>query len=224
MTYPSAKLLGKPLRGHRFLLASLLSLLAVYPLVTDLILLRPLLDLLLVFTLWGCIRVSSANRALRLSLIALAIAVVASGLLVDWHEHPSIFLVSAAGGFVFFATVTTILIRDVLTRMTNVDAETLFAAISAYVLIGLTFAFGYMLIDLLLPGSFDHDQILMGDANEAFESFVYFSFVTLTTLGFGDITPKTLEAGAFVYTQAMIGQLYLAVLVARLVGMYRHED
>ncbi len=209
--------------GHRFLLCALVSLLAIYPLLTDLILLRPVLDLLLVATLWGCIRISSANRAIRACLVFLAFAVVASGLLVDWHDHPGVFLVSAAGGFIFFATITIILIRDVLTRMRDVNAETLFASISAYVLIGLTFAFGYMLIDALVPGSFDHGQILMGDANEAFESFVYFSFVTLTTLGFGDIAPQTLEAGAFVYTEAMIGQLYLAVLVARLVGMYRHE-
>ena len=51
-------------------------------------------------------------------------------------------------------------------------------------------------------------------------SFVYYSFVTLTTLGYGDITPLTREAGMFAYTEAMIGQLYLAILVARLIGMY----
>ena len=182
-----------------------------------------MLDLLLLATLWGCIRASSAARPLRLILIGIAVAVVASALLVDWHDHPAIYLTSAVAGCVFFTAVATILIRDVLTRMADVDANTLFAAINAYLLIGLAFAFGYMVIDALVPGSFDHNQILIGDANEAFESFIYFSYVTLTTLGFGDITPQSLEAGALVYTEAMIGQLYLAVLVARLVGMYRHD-
>ena len=124
----------------------------------------------------------------------------------------------------FFAAVTTIVIREVFLKMERVNAEAICAAINAYLLIGLTFAFAYMVIDVLVPGSFDHEQILMGDANESFESFVYFSYVTLTTLGFGDITPRSLEAGAFVYTEAMLGQLYLAVLVARLVGMYRADE
>ncbi len=210
--------------GYRFLLGALLSLLALYPLIADVVVLQPVLDALLLVTLWGCIRASSATKPLRLTLIAIAFAVVVSAVLVDWHDHPGVYLTSAIAGFVFFATVTTILIRDVLTRMADVDANTLFAAINAYLLIGLTFAFGYMVVDALVPGSFDHDQILMGDANEAFESFLYFSYVTLTTLGFGDITPQSLEAGAFVYTEAIIGQLYLAVLVARLVGMYKSED
>ena len=210
--------------GYRFLLGALLSLLALYPLVADIIVLRPVLDVLLLVTLWGCIRASSAAKPLRLTLIGVAVAVVVSAVLVDWHDHPGVYATSAIAGFVFFAAVTTILIRDVLTRMANVDANTLFAAINAYLLIGLTFAFGYMAVDALVPGSFDHSQILMGDANEAFESFLYFSYVTLTTLGFGDITPQSLEAGAFVYTEAMIGQLYLAVLVARLVGLYRSGD
>lgn len=107
--------------------------------------------------------------------------------------------------------------------MDDVGADTICAAINAYILIGLTFSFAYMIIDFTIPNSFNHDQILMGDANEAFESFVYFSYVTLTTLGFGDITPQSLEAGAFVYTEAMIGQLYLAVLVARLIGLYSED-
>ncbi len=210
--------------GYRFLLGALLSLLALYPLIADVIVLQPVLDVLLLVTLWGCIRASSATKPLRLTLIGIAVAVVVSAVLVDWHDHPGVYLTSAIAGFVFFAAVTTILVRDVLTRMADVDANTLFAAINAYLLIGLTFAFGYMVVDALVPGSFDHNQILMGDANEAFESFLYFSYVTLTTLGFGDITPQSLEAGAFVYTEAMIGQLYLAVLVARLVGLYKSGD
>ncbi len=214
---------GRAMHGYRFLLFALIALLALYPLLGNLFVLQPLLDAMLVIVLWGCIRASSASRPVRYGLILIAIAVVASGLLVDWNEHPLVYLISAAGGFLFFSTVTCILLRDVLLRMTRVDQETLFAAISAYVLIGLSFAFGYMLIDLLVPDSFDHGQVLMRDANETFIALVYFSFVTLSTLGFGDITPRSLEAGAIVYTEAMLGQLYLAVLVARLVGLYRHD-
>lgn len=209
--------------GYRFLLIALVCLLAVYPLVSDLVLMQSLLDVFLLAILWGCVHASSVSRPVKLALISLAGVVVASGLFVDWTAHAGVYLVSAFAGLVFFASVTVLLVREVFLRMQRADAETVFTAINAYLLLGLTFAFAYMVIDVLVPGSFDHEQILMGDANERFESFVYFSYVTLTTLGFGDITPRSLEAGAFVYTEAMLGQLYLAVLVARLVGMYRSD-
>jgi hypothetical protein len=49
---------------------------------------------------------------------------------------------------------------------------------------------------------------------------VYFSFVTMTTLGYGDITPGNTLTGTFVYIEAIVGQLYLAIMMARLVGLY----
>ena len=67
--------------------------------------------------------------------------------------------------------------------------------------------------------AFENAGLLSGNTIQAFEGFLYFSFVTMTTLGFGDITPKTPQAGAFVTAQAIVGQMYLAVLVARLVGL-----
>lgn len=216
--------LRQSLSGYRFLLAALLSLLALYPLIAKWLLLQPLLDVFLLAVLWGCVSTSSISRGKQRMLIALAVTVVASGLLVDWNTHPAVYLASALSGCVFFSAVSVILVREVFLRMARVDAETVFTAVNAYLLIGLAFAFGYMILDLLVPGSFDHGQILIGDANEDFEAFIYFSYVTLTTLGFGDITPRSLEAGAFVYTEAILGQLYLAVLVARLVGLYRSPD
>ncbi len=50
--------------------------------------------------------------------------------------------------------------------------------------------------------------------------YVYFSFVTLSTLGYGDITPGNLLTGTFTYIEAILGQLYLAMMIARLVGLY----
>ncbi len=50
--------------------------------------------------------------------------------------------------------------------------------------------------------------------------YVYFSFVTLSTLGYGDITPGNLLTGTFTYIEAILGQLYLAIMMARLVGLY----
>jgi hypothetical protein len=71
-------------------------------------------------------------------------------------------------------------------------------------------------LDNLLPGSFSHPDTI---AKLDFNSFSYFSFVTMTTLGYGDISPVSPAAKSMAITQAITGQVYLAVLVARLVGI-----
>ena len=76
--------------------------------------------------------------------------------------------------------------------------------------------YGYTLLEHLLPGSFTHPASL-SELN--LDSLDYFSFVTMTTLGYGDIAPASDSARAMVMIQAVTGQVYLAVLVARLVGI-----
>ena len=91
----------------------------------------------------------------------------------------------------------------------------------------------FSIIENVSPGSFADNSIeadaasgpeLMRDRSDR---FTYFSFVTLTTLGYGDITPLTRPAKNLVVLEAIFGQLYLAVLIARLVGqaqLYKKQD
>jgi hypothetical protein len=97
-----------------------------------------------------------------------------------------------------------------------VDSEHIFAALDAYLLAGLAFGAGYWLLESALPGSFS-----VGPAG-AFTpaQAVYFSFVTQATLGYGEIVPIREHAQGVVIVQAIGGQMYLAVLVARLVSLY----
>ena len=81
---------------------------------------------------------------------------------------------------------------------------------------GLMWGYGYTLLEHLLPGSFNHPA---GLSELDLGAFDYFSFVTMTTLGYGDITPASEPARAMVMIQTVSGQVYLAVLVARLVGI-----
>ncbi len=80
----------------------------------------------------------------------------------------------------------------------------------------------YALIEAVAPGSFGglSEQVTDADWNP---DWVYFSFVTLTTLGYGDILPLTFSARSLAYFEAIVGQFYLAVLVAGLVGAYLSE-
>ena len=103
-----------------------------------------------------------------------------------------------------------------------VDAEHVYAALSAYLLAGHMFGAVYWKIGASLPGSFALAGATAGPLN--LESAIYYSFVTLATLGYGDIVPVAPVARGFAVTEAILGQLYLAVLVARLIGVLGRKD
>lgn len=105
-------------------------------------------------------------------------------------------------------------------RRGRVDAERIFAVLSAYLLTGLIFGLAYGLTNDLRPGSFR----LPTEETTRFEHGVYMSFVILTSLGFGDVVPVTPIARGLTILEAVIGQMYMAVLVARLVSLYSAEE
>ena len=105
------------------------------------------------------------------------------------------------------------LIFDSMRRHPEVSMRTVIGAITVYVLFGLFFAFVYRSILIFDPGSFTTDT---GGLSPA--SMQYFSFVTLTTVGFGDITPVSNGARTLVGLQALLGQIYLVTVVAVVVG------
>ena len=102
---------------------------------------------------------------------------------------------------------------------TVVDREHLYAALSTYMLAGLFFGVFYWVLEQTWPGS-------LGTAGEGVQSrfsltlAIYFSFVTLATLGYGDIVPRSEVTRGLAIMEAVVGQLYLAVMIARLVSSY----
>lgn len=96
-------------------------------------------------------------------------------------------------------------------------ADKLFAAAAAYLMIGSFFATVYALINFFYPASF----VGLSDAVEAnLSDYLYFSYTVLTSTGFGDIVPKTPQARAVCMVEQLTGVLYLAILIARLAGVY----
>jgi hypothetical protein len=101
---------------------------------------------------------------------------------------------------------------------TEMNVNRLAGAICVFLLLGIIWSFAYLLLELAIPGSFsgfDASQDPNSDSN-----WLYFSFVTLTTLGYGDITPESATARTLAFMQAVVGQFYIAVLVAGLVSAY----
>lgn len=97
----------------------------------------------------------------------------------------------------------------------RVNHDVIFAAVSAYLLLGIVWTYAYFFLDMVNPMSFKGPQTGLSR-----DDFFYFSFVTLATVGYGDIVPMTRPARSLAILEALTGQLYLAILIARLVGAY----
>ena len=128
---------------------------------------------------------------------------------------------------VFFGFLIWNLLHD-LNSGDRSTSEKIFGALCAYVFIGLLFALIFAHLEYRDPGSFyiSNDLLAERAANESSQLnlFTYFSFVTMTTLGYGDVTPISEHARTLAWLEALIGQLYLAVMVAGFVALHISES
>lgn len=121
--------------------------------------------------------------------------------------------------FLFYAAAT---ILQTIFRRRDVDSDAVVGAVCGYVLAGAAFANLYTLVENVAPGSFAIPTTLAGHFQgwHARRSlFGYYSMVTLTTMGYGDVTPLVPSAATLAWVEAVFGQFYIAVVVAQLVGM-----
>jgi len=120
---------------------------------------------------------------------------------------------------VFFAYTTILIVMHTL-RARTVTADTIAGAACAYALTAVTWANLYEILELLRPGSFQipSSWLLQPSGDPSF-ALQYFSFITLTTVGYGDILPLNPRAGGLCIGEAVVGQLYVAIMIARLVGL-----
>ena len=115
------------------------------------------------------------------------------------------------------ATLPVTLVR--VLRHKRVTYETVLGALCTYVLLGLLFAFAYLALDLVRNAPF----FAQPGSHEASE-YLYFSFVTITTLGFGDLSPAVGLPQALTALEALLGSVFLVTLVARLVTLWVRQD
>lgn len=122
-----------------------------------------------------------------------------------------------------FVFVTLVMFSDVF-KTKQVTTDTLFGAVCVYLLMGLLWASAYTLLEALLPGSFNLAARPEPQYMSISSDFIFFSYTTLTTTGYGDITPATDPARSLVILEHCFGVLYIAVLVARLVSLHQFGD
>ena len=130
-------------------------------------------------------------------------------------ESLNLFALGELFGALFAGFVIILLIKFIFIER-DVTKEVIYAAVVIYLLIGIMWSFFYFILDFFHPGSFSFPEVEPPSAYR----YLYFSYVTLTTLGYGDVAPLTPKGGSLVILEAIVGQIYLVVIVAWLVGMH----
>jgi voltage-gated potassium channel len=200
-----------------YLLTSLLVLLFVSPLVATL---PPSFSYwVLKVVILGTIIVSylSLNfgpmwRKLNLSLLAILIFNSLASYTLDWPPIP---LVDLGVTLVFFVAAALAAARRVLLKG-EVDGNKIVGAVAVYILLGLIWSILYLIVLEFSPMAFNGMEHQLWEDN--FSHSTYFSYVTLTTLGYGDISPAEPLSRVLVYIEAMVGTFYMAVVIASLIG------
>ena len=154
--------------------------------------------------------------------VPLAIGLVAASIVSDFASQDgsqSLELTSAIASLFSLLILLVLAFTHLLRARDRVTQAVLLDAVSVYLLIGIVFAQVYEIIELLSPGSLGQPAFATSGFDERYASILYFSFVTMTTLGYGDMLPLTLGTATLAYMQALIGQFYLVIVVARLVSL-----
>jgi hypothetical protein len=168
------------------------------------------------FSLLMLAGVSAISRQRTATIVVSAIAV--AGLAIRWlgqfAPSHSMEIAIALSGVVSVATLAYVVLAQVL-RAGPVTKHRIMGAIAVYLLFGLAWGEAYLAVECWTPGSFS----AAASAALIPQSWMYYSFVTLTTVGYGDITPVSSLARSLAVLEALTGQLYPAILLARLVAL-----
>ena len=209
------------LKQHNFiyLLAGLLFLLLVSPLIRDLTgtsFLHVSALAYIVFIIISIWSLQGSRHWFFLGIILAALGV--GGNILALANGGTFFIYLSLCSYIIFLLLTIGLAIKQAVNTKTVDANNIIGAICIYLLLGVMWSFFYVLVNILIPGSFNIP--ISGSPFEQVQNFSYFSFVTLTTLGYGDIVPIRETARALSVIEAILGQFYIAILVAGLVASF----
>jgi len=200
-----------------WLLLALLGLVLVYSYIEVDVFGRIVLGVLYSLVMVGGAYAIGQNKRLLILRVGLA----ALGIALQWTALLSGALLAVQLAGVTYATFLAMAIAEVLRYIMKrgpVTADKLHGALAGYIMMAFLWAFIYALIESVQPGSFAPIVPLRDPG--AFFRFLYFSFTTLTTTGYGDITPATDQTRSLVMIEELAGVFFVGVLIARLAGLY----
>jgi hypothetical protein len=202
-----------------YLLVALLILIIGVPVAYDLELISLPLSKVLGISSVLAIGVGSLRGAGRLFHVAifLVVAGIILSILSVALDNDALHIISELTLFVFLLLATFNAMRQVAIG-NDISLNRIVGAVCVYLLLGVMWSIAYSVLEYSQPGSFKGLTELASPAWNP--DWIYFSFVTITTLGYGDITPLTQTARSLSFAEAIVGQFYIAVLVAGLVSAY----
>lgn len=203
---------------NAWLLLALLALVVLYPFLEPYPVGRAAIavfDLLILFLALRAARATGQEARIGYVLVWPAMGL---HILAAFLPMPMFVLGSLATQAMFHAFVVVCLLRYMLSDEV-MTLDELFAAAGLYVLMAFVFAYLYALVERYSPGSFFINVANNPDGLTSWWDLLYFSFTCLTSVGFGDVTPVSDHARSLVMIQQMIGVLYLALVISRLVAM-----
>jgi hypothetical protein len=204
------------------LLITLLLVLAISPFAGDVIWMRWVLLAALLAMMTAALLACGVRRRAFFLLVLVGLVSIAMS---SWANATGVSTGRGGGHglrFVFLLLVTMVVFSDVL-RSKRVTMNTVFGACCIYLLMSLSWASVYSTLEAVQPGSFTLEKATAAPVAMVYDSIdsqlVYFSLVTLTTIGYGDITPVSPQARILSALEGLIGQLFLAIIIARLVAL-----
>jgi hypothetical protein len=198
-----------------FLLVSLMGMMVFTQILEEFTSLKILMDIFITLVFMSSIYAVSNKKSFVFIASALALPMFIS----LWEPHigkiPLLALTGELFGILFMAFII-VEILSFIFKERNVSSNVIYASIVVYLLLAVMWAFIFKVVESLQPGSFTVPHQIAGEGRALFS---YYSFVTITTLGYGDIAPIKGLARAFSILEAVVGQTYLVILVSRLVGI-----
>lgn len=179
------------------------------------------LKLTLSLLLFGALYAVVGERRLFRVLGALLLPLIIGNWAFDPADH-SLWAQLTSSMIMLFLLTTTISILASIIAAKRVTTDIIFGAVAVYMLVGVIVAVLFQLLhDIGAGGVITHiDKV----GQDAFAEYVYFSFITLTSVGYGDFAPLTPAARTLALATGIFGQLYLAILIAKLVGIYTAQE
>ena len=211
--------IGKHRIGHfRFLLFAIVLMFALRPFLEGYVNIGLLTDIFFFLILLSGAYAFSYQRRTFLVVLFIAVPTLLLGVTSHFLASEPIEIAKRIGIALFLGYVLVIILSHIF-REKEVTEDLITGAVCAYLLIGMLWTFVFYFLELAHEGSFAHSNQALHDIG----AFLYFSFVTLTTLGYGDVVPLTGPARSLAILEAVMGQLYLAITIARLVGVHASQ-
>jgi len=202
---------------HRFviLLGTILFMIIGGPFLRTIFQYKIIPDVLLTVIFAAAIFAISQKRMHIFISLGLAVPMFACTWLYYWIKNSHLLMVSQVFGTLFVGFTIGCLQKFIFNQKA-VTGEVIYSAMIVYLLMAIMWSFAYSMLEFFYPGSFSFP----GGGAQDFYQFLYFSYVTITTLGYGDVLPLTQKASSLAILEAVTGQMYLVVAVAWLVGMH----